>query len=210
MGAQRAEQGLKDRDRDQAGHQHVERGQTVMHQHLVDHHLEKQRRDQRKQLQEERSDQHLGQEPAIFVHRLQEPADVELAREVGERGPARHHQQFARPFRLEFAAVQELRPADRRVLHHHLVLAGLADNEKAAVLAPRDRRQRGRGEPGIILGDDPSLEPERPGAAHHLRQIDGDASYPMADLFRLGRDLVEAQQQNKTGKSGIPAVNMIV
>ena len=54
----------------------------AVHQHLIDDHLEEQRRDERKQLQEERGDQHLAQEMPIFVDRPQKPGDVEPAREV--------------------------------------------------------------------------------------------------------------------------------
>ena len=53
-----------------------------MHQHLVDHHLEEQRRDEREELQEERGDQHLAEQPAILVDRAQEPGDVESARQI--------------------------------------------------------------------------------------------------------------------------------
>ena len=74
--------GLEHRDRHQADDQHVERAQAAMHQHLVDDDLEEQRRDQREQLQEERGDQHLAEQMAIFVDRAEEPGDVEAARQV--------------------------------------------------------------------------------------------------------------------------------
>ena len=64
IGAQDAEHGLEQRDRDEADDQHVERAQRAMHQHLVDHDLEEQRRDQREELQEERGDQHLAEQAA--------------------------------------------------------------------------------------------------------------------------------------------------
>ena len=59
----------------------------AMHQHLVDDHLEEQRRDQREELQEERRDQHLAQETPIFVDRAQEPGDVEAAGDVATGRP---------------------------------------------------------------------------------------------------------------------------
>jgi hypothetical protein len=62
----------------------------AVHQHLVDDHLEKQWRNQREELQEERSDQHLAQQPAVFVDRAEEPGDVEAATEIGEPSTARH------------------------------------------------------------------------------------------------------------------------
>ena len=72
IGAQDAENALEHRNRHQADDQDIERGEAAMHQHLVDHDLEEQRRDQREQLQEERGDQHLAQQMAVFVDRADE------------------------------------------------------------------------------------------------------------------------------------------
>ena len=69
IGAQDAEHGLEQGDGDQPDHQHVERAHAAVHQHLVDHDLEEQRRDQREELQEERGHQHLAQQPAVLVDR---------------------------------------------------------------------------------------------------------------------------------------------
>src|SRR5262245_201197 len=77
IGAQDGQNGLENRDRQQTDDQHVQRAQGPVHQHLVDDHLEEQRRDEREQLQEERRDQHLAQEMAIFVDRAKKPGDVE-------------------------------------------------------------------------------------------------------------------------------------
>ena len=53
-----------------------------MNEHLVDYHLEEQRRDEGKELKEERDDQHLAEEMAVLVDRPQKPCDVEAACEV--------------------------------------------------------------------------------------------------------------------------------
>src|SRR5262249_45057095 len=82
IGPQDAQNGLENRDRQQTDDQDVEGAQAAVHQHLVDDHLEEQRRDEREQLQEERRDQHLAQEIAIFVDRAQKPGDVESASDV--------------------------------------------------------------------------------------------------------------------------------
>lgn len=55
-----------------------------MHQHLVDHHLKKQRRNQPKQLQEERRDQYFRQQVSVFMNRLQKPGYIEFSREIAE------------------------------------------------------------------------------------------------------------------------------
>ncbi len=93
-----------------------------MHQHLVDDHLEEQRRDQGEQLQEERRDQHFAQEAAIFVDRAQEPGDVEAAGDVRQAGPARHQDQPAVPDRGEARPASSGRAGRLRRLHQDLVL----------------------------------------------------------------------------------------
>ena len=81
--AQDSEHGVEQRDDDEADDEHVERGQRAVHQHLVDHDLEEQWRDQRKQLEEERGGQHLAEQPPVFADRADEPGDIELASEIG-------------------------------------------------------------------------------------------------------------------------------
>ena len=100
---------LEDRDGDQPDHEHVERAQAAMDQHLVDHDLEEQRRDQAEQLEEERCDQHLDQLMAIFVDRAEEPADVEAPAEVDEAGAAGHQHQLPVPYGLEIGARHQRR-----------------------------------------------------------------------------------------------------
>jgi hypothetical protein len=71
--AQAAQRRFEQRDGRKADHQNIQRGKAPVHQHLVDHHLEEQRRKQREDLQEQRRRQHLPQNPAVFVNRAQEP-----------------------------------------------------------------------------------------------------------------------------------------
>ena len=72
-----------------------------MHQHLVDHDLEEQRRDQAEQLQEERRQQDLGQAMAVLVDGAHEPGDVEAARQVGQRAALGHQHQAPAPDRFQ-------------------------------------------------------------------------------------------------------------
>jgi hypothetical protein len=65
--AKNPEDGLEYRDGGEADDQHVEGAERTVHQHLVDDHLEEQRRDERKQLQEERRNQDFPQQPPVFV-----------------------------------------------------------------------------------------------------------------------------------------------
>ena len=68
-----------------------------MHEHLVDDDLEEQRRDERKELKEERGDQHLAEQMAVLVDRPQEPRNVEAAREIRQFRSARHQDKAAVP-----------------------------------------------------------------------------------------------------------------
>ena len=75
-----------------------------MDKYLIDDHLEEKRRHQRKELEEERGEQHFAQEMAIFVDRAQEPGDVESSCEIRKRGPLRHQHQPAVPCRFELGS----------------------------------------------------------------------------------------------------------
>ena len=60
---------------------------AAMHEHLVDHDLEEQRRDQRKQLEEEGSDQDFRQEMPVLPDRAQKPCEIEAPGEIREGPP---------------------------------------------------------------------------------------------------------------------------
>jgi hypothetical protein len=51
-----------------------------MYEHLVDHDLEEQRRNQSEQLQEKRGEEHLAEQAAILVDRAHKPGDIKAAR----------------------------------------------------------------------------------------------------------------------------------
>ena len=53
IGAHDAEQGLGNREADDGDGHHLQRGKAAMHEHLVDHDLEEERREQGEELQEE-------------------------------------------------------------------------------------------------------------------------------------------------------------
>ncbi len=89
--AQRLENGFEDGEGDQARDQNVERAHASMHEHLVDDHLEEQRRDDGKDLKEERRDQHFAEKAAILVDCADKPADIEAPGEIGQ-GRAPGHQ----------------------------------------------------------------------------------------------------------------------
>jgi len=95
IGSQYAENGLEHRDRYKTDDQHVESAQRPVHQHLVDHHLEKQRRDQGEQLQEETTRSVPRSADVDICGSLQKPGDVEPAGDVRQSRPASHQDQSA-------------------------------------------------------------------------------------------------------------------
>ena len=76
--AQTRQRDFEDRHHQQTRRNHIQRGQPVMHQHLVHDHLEEQRRNQREQVEHERHQQHFTQQLAIFDNSGDEPGEVEL------------------------------------------------------------------------------------------------------------------------------------
>ena len=114
IGAQYSENGLEQRNRDKSDHEHVERAEAAVHQHLVDHNLEEQRRDQRKKLEKERPHQHAGESVTIFVNGAEEPADVKAPRQIKQPRAPRHQHELTVPQRLEFVALHQARSRLRR------------------------------------------------------------------------------------------------
>ena len=131
-----------------------------MHEHLVDDDLEEQRRDEGKELKEERDDQHLAEEMAVLVDGPQEPRDVEAAREVRQFRSARHQDKAAIPNRLELSARHRFGSRRRRLLDEDLVLADLAEDEEPTIAQRRYPGQRGAGETFPVRRGRARLEPE--------------------------------------------------
>ena len=116
-------------------------------QHLVDDDLEEQRRNQREELEEERGNENLAEQIAVLVDGAEEPADVEAARKIQQRRATCHQHKTAVPDRLELCARHEHRSRRQGILNENLVLAGLAEEEIAAVAQHRDAGQRRLGQP---------------------------------------------------------------
>ncbi|MET3313044.1 uncharacterized protein with von Willebrand factor type A (vWA) domain [Bradyrhizobium japonicum] len=100
--AQRAENSLEHSQRDEAHNQNVERAHASMHEHLVDHDLEEQRRDESEDLEEERRGQHFAKQSAIFVDSTDEPADVKSPGEIRQGRTPGHQDDVTVPDGLEF------------------------------------------------------------------------------------------------------------
>jgi len=166
-----------------------------MGQHLVDDHLEEQRRDEGENLHEERSDQHMGERLAVAPQRGREPQEAEGARiDSGAAELPRHEDQHGIGFGLQFVERQFARdPGDgiddaefsRRCL--------AAKNAIAAGPEPQDRRNRRAGQTrGRRVFDHARLE------ADHLRRAD---EIPAVGLGALHRQLLD--QMRRIGRDAI-------
>ena len=110
IGPQDSQHGLEHRDRHQSDNQHVEGAQGPVHQHLVDDHLEEQRRNESRTAAGRTTRPGPRSGDAIFVDRPQKPGDVEPAGDVRQSGAAGHQDQPAVPDRHELIPRHQSRP----------------------------------------------------------------------------------------------------
>ena len=189
--------GFENCDREQADDQHVQRAQAAVHENLVDHHLEEQRRDQGEHLQEERGHQHFAQQMPVFVDRPHEPGDVEAAGHLRQSGAPGHPNQFAVPERKQFSLRHQDGPRRVRVLHQDLALPALAMTmnppSRSAAIAGKGVFSR----PRPVAPAGPRLEAEIFGAPEHFRCANLCCSEPMPDLLAVCRNALEMQERHQ-------------
>ena len=125
VGAQVLQRDVEQPDNDEPADEHEQGLVAAMGQHLVDHHLEEQRRREREDRHEQRRRQHMAERTAITPDRGQEPAHAEGVRiDPGAADPA---------------SDQERPPADiARDVFERRLLDGVADRIDAAGKAPTD------------------------------------------------------------------------
>ena len=170
-----------------------------MHQDLVDHDLEEERREQGEELQEERRQQHLAQQAAIFVEGAREPADVEPPGDVAQPGAAHHQHKAAGPCLLELLLRHDLGLAGAGHMHQHLVRGRLAHQQERAVAQLGNTRQRRARKPRPPRRQAARLEAELTRAAEHLDDPDGFAGHAelVMELGRFRCHALQTQQRNK-------------
>ena len=186
VGPQNAENRIKERNRDQPDDNNIQRTQGAAGQHLVDDDLKEQRRDQREQLEKERSDEDLTQQIAVFVDGLDEPVDAKTVRKLSQADATGHQNQTAIPDSLELLARHQRRPRRHRILNKDPILAGLAEQEITAIAQHGDAGQRCFAEPLPVGVVDPGFQPQFFGTTDHFRDADG-AAEAMANLLRCRR-----------------------
>jgi hypothetical protein len=196
---QGAEHGFEHRDDDQTEDQHVERGQAPVNQHLVDHDLEEQRRDQGEDLEEEGGDQDFREQRAVADDGGDEPADAEPVGVPGQGRAAGQQDQLAAPGLLELVAVDGEGTLFQGVLDQDLVGRHLGQHEETAVAALRYGGQRRAGQPVPGRPHEPGLDAQVLGAAQQLAAAHrlGGAAVLVLQPFRRCRDARETQDKDQ-------------
>src|SRR5215471_8115187 len=82
IGTKDAEDQLEGGNCNDPDHQDIECAHAAMNEHLVDDDLKEQRRNQGKQLKEERGNEHLTEKAAVFLNRVEKPVYIEPLRKV--------------------------------------------------------------------------------------------------------------------------------
>ena len=174
-----------------------------MHEHLVNNDLEKQRRDQGKELKEERGKQNFAQHPPVLMDRSKKPGNIKPGRQVSEAGPLRHHQKPAIPYGFELG----LRHLDRLratwLKYDELVLGDFAEQQKAAILKGGQRRHRCIGKPSPCCRRDAGLQPKCLRAAEHLGQADRDVAELVTNLFGIDSQTLKPKHHHQRDETRI-------
>jgi hypothetical protein len=143
VGAQPTQQDLEYRDHHQAEHQHVERAPALVDQHLVDHDLGEERRDQAEELQEQRADQRLAQQAAEPHDRGDEPGEIEGAGGADQPLARGHQDELAAPAGVERRALLDRRTVGGEVLQQHAIVGDARQQRERSVVHQGDGRQGG-------------------------------------------------------------------
>ena len=132
------------------------------------------------------------EQPAIFVDRAQEPADVEAAGESDN--PARRVIRISSPSQTAISSSRVINAGAAPVgTDQDLVLGRPGQQHEAAIAQRCDGRQRRPGKPRPVGPNGACLQPEVLGAPEHFRCANLVGSQPMPDLLAIGRDALETQ-----------------
>ena len=208
VGAQVLQDDVEQPHRDDADREHDERRVALVAQHLVDHHLEEQRRHEGEELDEERGQQHVGQRSAVAPDRGQEPAEAEALRVVADApDPAADEQQL----RLDLA--QELRRREPPIDagdgvddSEAPVRQPAAEDDETALAQHRDGGGGGRGE--LLLGGaghPPRLQPDQTAGPHEVGDggLAPDQGQFALEMDRVGGDPVIGGDPAERAEAGV-------
>jgi hypothetical protein len=201
---------------------HVQGGVAAVYQHLVHHHLEKQRRNEREQLQRETHAQHLQQQAAVLHHGGNEPGEIEL-RHVARDGSARGKEdQFAGPLGLQGVEAEGFRPANSGRLDQGAAFVDAGEEEKTDVAGgalarltvlrtagPRrtdpDRRQGRLRQPRRIHAHALGHQPQFPRSQQQALRVQCTAIVRelVRDLVRVRRHAMQSGDHHQAGDATV-------
>ncbi|CUS31257.1 hypothetical protein COMA2_10013 [Candidatus Nitrospira nitrificans] len=205
IGAEPAQRRFKDRQRDHADGQYMERGKALMDKHLIDDDLCKERGQQREKLKEERRNQHFAEKRAVLDDRGNEPRKIELQILQTAVSPLGQEQKFSRPHRFELLAGENKRARFDRILDQYRFRFDLRQHDIPAVLPLYHGRQWCRGQAAPLDLAQTSLQPKVFGRAE---QIDIRQDLPglrklMPQLCAIGRKIMEASENEEANQAAV-------
>jgi len=159
-------------------------------------------RDQRAQAEAEYRHKNLddltqAEQMPIFVHRLQEPGDIEAPGQFAKPCPAGHEKKLAVPLGLKLGALIYLRASGQWILNQNRILGDLAENQECTVAPSGNSRKRRVLEAHPAAFDHSRFKLQLPGTAQHLGNGETDAAEFMGKLGRIGGNAMKPEKQNQ-------------
>lgn len=210
VGAHAREHRLEERHGEEADADHRQGAVALVHQHLVHHHLEEERCGEREELDEERGDQHLAEQPAVLHDRRDEPGEVEAGELGGRRGAGGDQHDGALPLRGEVRNATNLRTRIVGIYHKELlrpragVRADPGEDQPFTITQVREDGKRemleaiGPGARGTCL-QTKAARGEHEGAGVDLAVLQRVA---VRDLIRVGGEAVSLCKHRERGDAG--------
>jgi hypothetical protein len=188
------EDALEDDQRKHSNRDNVQRAEAAMDEDLIDHHLRGERCQQGKELQHERSDDHVRQLDTMASDERQEPRKAEpLCPLAGPAPPGEKHR-AARPASLETISGEHNDARTTGLLYQRPRVVGSDHDEVTAITTPNERWQRNAREPPPLERHFPSPEAEMP---RRSQQDSGRCrlaghTEPMPKILGISGEAVEA------------------
>jgi hypothetical protein len=197
-------------DKQKPDGQHIQGGDAFMHQNLIDHHLEENRRQQGEQLDEKRRGQNFQQKTAILDDGRDKPGNVELTYAFAQPRPPGNQDDFAGPCFEKFSFADYLRRLVGRVVYQNFVIGQAANNEVTAVVMPSDGRQlHFPRQPAPVGFYCARFQFQRLGGAQNRQRIERFVMLPelVPQRAGIGRTFVQPRQHDQTGQ---PAIEFLI
>ena len=173
-------------------------------QHLVDDDLEEERSHEGEELQEERNEEHLAEQPAVLHHGRDEPGEIELALRTREHGtPGQEHEPSGPP-RPELLDTQQQGRPDA-FLHQHPVIVGTRQHDEPPAAHLGDGGERKPGQAAGRRLHRARLQAQaacRPHQVQHLHRAFRRGMLA-GDLPRVGRQTMKPEHDREACCRGV-------